>query len=125
MDRAQQHRERCSAPAEQPPGQGLDGLGRVDEQQRTMLRSLGATRWQTLRFLEAPAALPAALSGAKVAVAVGSIAAVFAEYATAVSVICCSPRSRGFKPIWRGLRSWCWQPCRSCAFPPSPDSRDT
>ncbi len=59
----------------------LDGLRRVDGQQRTMLRSLGATRWQTLRFLEAPAALPAALSGAKVAVAVGSIAAVFAEYA--------------------------------------------
>lgn len=59
----------------------LDGLRRVDQQQRTMLRSLGATRWQTLRFLEAPAALPAALSGAKVAVAVGSIAAVFAEYA--------------------------------------------
>lgn len=59
----------------------LDGLDRVDGQQRTMLRSLGATRWQMLRFLEAPAALPAALSGAKVAVAVGSIAAVFAEYA--------------------------------------------
>jgi ABC-type nitrate/sulfonate/bicarbonate transport system permease component len=59
----------------------LDGLSRVDGQQVTMLRSLGATRWQTLRFLEAPAALPAALSGAKVAVAVGSIAAVFAEYA--------------------------------------------
>ena len=59
----------------------LDGLSRVDHQQRTMLRSLGAGRWQTLRYLEAPAALPAALSGAKVAVAVGSIAAVFAEYA--------------------------------------------
>jgi len=59
----------------------LDGLRRVDDQQRTMLRSLGASRWQMLRFLEVPAALPAALSGAKVAVAVGSIAAVFAEYA--------------------------------------------
>lgn len=59
----------------------LDGLDRVDEQQRLMLRSLGATPRQLLRWLELPAALPAALSGAKVAVAVGSIAAVFAEYA--------------------------------------------
>ena len=36
---------------------------------------------QTLRWVEVPAALPAALSGAKIAVAIGGIAAVFAEYA--------------------------------------------
>jgi NitT/TauT family transport system permease protein/putative hydroxymethylpyrimidine transport system permease protein len=59
----------------------LDALGRVDPQQRTMLRSLGASANQQLRWLDLPSALPAALSGAKVAVAVGSIAAVFAEYA--------------------------------------------
>ena len=59
----------------------LDALGRVDPQQRTMLRTLGASPRQQLRWLELPSALPAAISGAKVAVAVGSIAAVFAEYA--------------------------------------------
>lgn len=59
----------------------LDGLDQVDADQDKLLRSLGASRWQRLRWLEIPAALPAALSGAKVAVAVGGIAAVFAEYA--------------------------------------------
>lgn len=58
----------------------LDGLDRVDADQRKLLRTLGASRWQMLRFAEAPSALPAALSGARVAVAVGAIAAVFAEY---------------------------------------------
>ncbi|HYF27068.1 MAG TPA: ABC transporter permease [Baekduia sp.] len=58
----------------------LDGLDRVDPEQRKLLRTLGASRWQTFRFAELPAALPAALSGARIAVAVGSIAAVFAEY---------------------------------------------
>ncbi|WP_205697272.1 ABC transporter permease [Conexibacter sp. SYSU D00693] len=59
----------------------LDGLARVDAEQRKLLRTLGASRWQTFRFAELPAALPAALSGARIAVAIGGIAAVFAEYA--------------------------------------------
>jgi len=59
----------------------LDGLAAVDPEQHKLLRSLGASRAQTFRWVEAPAALPAALSGAKIAVAVGGIAAVFAEYA--------------------------------------------
>jgi ABC-type nitrate/sulfonate/bicarbonate transport system permease component len=59
----------------------LDGLAAIDPDQHKLLRSLGASRWQTFRWVEAPAALPAALSGAKIAVAVGGIAAVFAEYA--------------------------------------------
>jgi putative hydroxymethylpyrimidine transport system permease protein len=59
----------------------LDGLASVDPDQHKLLRTLGASRWQTFRWAEAPAALPAALSGAKIAVAVGGIAAVFAEYA--------------------------------------------
>ena len=45
------------------------------------MRTLDATRWQAFRWAEAPAALPAALSGAKIAVAVAVIGAVFAEYA--------------------------------------------
>lgn len=59
----------------------LDGLASVDPDQDKLLRTLGASRAQRFRWLEAPAALPAALSGAKIAVAVGGIAAVFAEYA--------------------------------------------
>ncbi|HSD77250.1 MAG TPA: ABC transporter permease subunit [Solirubrobacteraceae bacterium] len=59
----------------------LDALAAVDPDQRKLLTTLDATRWQTFRWAEAPAALPAALSGAKIAVAVAVIGAVFAEYA--------------------------------------------
>jgi len=59
----------------------LDALGSVDADQGKLMRTLGASRWQAFRFTEAPAALPAAISGAKIAVAVAVIGAVFAEYA--------------------------------------------
>jgi NitT/TauT family transport system permease protein/putative hydroxymethylpyrimidine transport system permease protein len=59
----------------------LDALGAVDPDQLKLLRTLDASRWQAFRYAEAPAALPAALSGAKIAVAVAVIGAVFAEYA--------------------------------------------
>ncbi len=61
----------------------LDALERVDPEQKKLLRTLGASRWQTFRLAEAPAALPAALSGAKVAVAIAAIGAVLAETAGA------------------------------------------
>jgi len=57
----------------------LDGLRAVDPAHVKMLRTLGAGRWATLRRLELPAALPYLFSGAKVAVAVAVIGAVFAE----------------------------------------------
>jgi ABC-type nitrate/sulfonate/bicarbonate transport system permease component len=57
----------------------LDGLRAVAPAQVKMLRTLGAGRWATLRRLELPAALPYLLSGAKVAVAVAVIGAVFGE----------------------------------------------
>ena len=59
----------------------LDALGSVDPDQLKLMRTLDASRWQAFRWAEAPAALPAALSGAKIAVAVAVIGAVFAEYA--------------------------------------------
>ncbi len=59
----------------------LDALANVDPDQLKLLRTLDASRWQAFRWAEAPAALPAALSGAKIAVAVAVIGAVFAEYA--------------------------------------------
>ena len=61
----------------------LDALRRTDPDQLKLLRTLGASRWQVLRWVELPAALPAALSGAKIAVAVAVIGAVLAEDAGA------------------------------------------
>jgi putative hydroxymethylpyrimidine transport system permease protein len=58
----------------------LDGLRNVDPELLKLMRTLDASRWQTLRMVEAPAALPAALTGAKIAVTIAVIGAVFAEY---------------------------------------------
>jgi putative hydroxymethylpyrimidine transport system permease protein len=58
----------------------LDGLRSVDQAQIKMMRTLDAGRWQILRRVEAPSALPFAFSGAKIAVAVAVIGAVFGEW---------------------------------------------
>ena len=57
----------------------LDGLQGVDRDQVKMMRTLGASRIDLLRRLELPSALPFLFSGAKVAVAVAVIGAVFGE----------------------------------------------
>jgi ABC-type nitrate/sulfonate/bicarbonate transport system permease component len=57
----------------------LDALAAVDPDQIKLLRTLDATRWQIFRFAEAPTALPAAISGAKIALAVAVIGAYIAE----------------------------------------------
>ncbi len=59
----------------------LDGLRSVDPEAIKLMRTLDASRWQTFRRLEAPSALPFAFSGAKIAVAVAFIGAVFGEWA--------------------------------------------
>jgi len=59
----------------------LDGLRAVDGDLLKLMRTLDAPRGAVLRFVELPAAMPAALSGARIAVAVAVIGAVFAEYA--------------------------------------------
>ena len=59
----------------------LDGLAGVAPEQRKLLRTLGASRWQVLRHVEAPSALPGLFTGAKLAVAVAAIAEVLAEQA--------------------------------------------
>ncbi len=58
-----------------------DGLRDVDPDARKLLATLGAGRWRVLRLLEAPAALPQAFTGIKIAAAVAVIGAVFAEWA--------------------------------------------
>jgi ABC-type nitrate/sulfonate/bicarbonate transport system permease component len=59
----------------------LDGLHSVDPDLTKMMRTLDASRWQTFRRVEAPTALPYFFSGAKIAVAVAVIGAVFGEWA--------------------------------------------
>jgi putative hydroxymethylpyrimidine transport system permease protein len=61
----------------------VDALARVDPDQLKLLRTLDASRWQAFRFGELPAALPAAISGARIAVAVAVIGAYIAETSTA------------------------------------------
>jgi NitT/TauT family transport system permease protein/putative hydroxymethylpyrimidine transport system permease protein len=63
----------------------VDGLAAVDPDQLKLLRTLDASRWQAFRFAELPAALPAALSGARIALAVGVIGAFIAETTTATT----------------------------------------
>jgi len=58
-----------------------DGLRAVDPETIKMMRTLDASRRQLLWWVEAPTALPYALSGARVAVAFAPIAAVFGEWA--------------------------------------------
>lgn len=59
----------------------LDGLSGVDPDLRRLMRTLDASRLQALLRVEAPAALPALFSGARIAVAVAVIGAVLAEQA--------------------------------------------
>lgn len=59
----------------------LDGLRSFDPEATKMMRTLDASRRQILWRVEAPAALPFAFSGAKIAAAVTGIAAVFGEWA--------------------------------------------
>ncbi len=59
----------------------LDGLRSVDPDLMKMMRTLDASPWQTFRRVEAPTALPYFFSGAKIAVAVAVIGAVFGEWA--------------------------------------------
>ncbi len=63
----------------------VDALASVDPDQLKLMRTLDASRWQAFRLAELPAALPAALSGARVALAVGVIGAFIAEVATPAS----------------------------------------
>lgn len=59
----------------------LDGLRSADPEAVKMMCSLGASRWQRFRRVEAPAALPSLFTGIKIAVVFAPIGAVFAEWA--------------------------------------------
>ncbi len=57
----------------------VDGLRSTDREIIDLLRSLGADRWTRFRLAHFPSALPAVFTGAKVAVAISVIGAVFGE----------------------------------------------
>ncbi len=58
----------------------VDGLRGVDAELVDLVRSFGATRWQILRIVRIPAALPAFFSGLRVAAAVSVIGALIGEW---------------------------------------------
>ena len=59
----------------------LDGLRSADPLSIRMMRTIYAGGWQIFRRVEAPSAAPYVFSGAKIAVAVAVIGAVFGEWA--------------------------------------------
>jgi ABC-type nitrate/sulfonate/bicarbonate transport system permease component len=63
----------------------IDGLRSVAPEQLKLMRSLGASRLQTLWKVELPSALPSLFSGLKIAATVSVIGAVFGEAAGAES----------------------------------------
>ncbi|MFT6932983.1 MAG: NitT/TauT family transport system permease protein [Paracoccaceae bacterium] len=56
------------------------GLNSADHNLRDLFRIYGATRWQKLRFLQLPSALPYFLGGLRIAGGLSLIGAVVAEY---------------------------------------------
>ena len=104
----------------------VDGLAAVDPDQLKLLRTLDASRWQAFRFAELPAALPAAISGARIALAVGVIGAYIAESQTATAAPTpgwatrSTPTSRRCRPRARTPPRSCCSPSRSPASTPLP-----
>ncbi len=58
----------------------LVGIRSVDNDLRELMQSLNASRWQTFRMLEVPAAMPVLLGGLRVSVTLAVIGAVVGEF---------------------------------------------
>jgi len=56
------------------------GLRAVPQNLRDLMRSMRATRWQTLRYLEIPAAMPVFLGGLRIGATLSVIGAVVGEF---------------------------------------------
>jgi len=63
----------------------LDGLRAADPEAIKLMRTLEGSRGQIFRRVEAPGALPSTFSGAKIAIAIAPIGAVFGEWVGASS----------------------------------------
>ena len=62
-----------------------DALMRSDQELLDLLKSMGATRWQLLRLVRIPQALPAFFSGLQIAATYAILGAVFSEFAGGTS----------------------------------------
>ena len=58
----------------------VDGLASAEPELMKLLRSMRATRWQILRLVRLPGAMPAFFSGLRIAAAYSVIGAIFGEY---------------------------------------------
>jgi NitT/TauT family transport system permease protein len=56
------------------------GLRSVPDELRDLMRSLQATRWQVVKFLEIPASLPVFLGGLRIGATLAVIGAVVGEF---------------------------------------------
>ena len=63
----------------------VDGLRAADTDALALLRSMGASRWQTMRIVRVPAALPSLFSGTRIAAAWSVIGALVGEWVGASS----------------------------------------
>jgi ABC-type nitrate/sulfonate/bicarbonate transport system permease component len=58
----------------------LDGFASTDPEAMSLLRTMGASRWQIFRLVRFPGALPHLFTGLRIAATYAVIAAIFAEY---------------------------------------------
>jgi NitT/TauT family transport system permease protein len=58
----------------------ISGFQILDDRYLYLTRSMGATRWQTFRYLRFPAALPVIFSGIKTSATIAATAAIVAEF---------------------------------------------
>lgn len=58
----------------------MAGFSILDKQQLYLTRSMGATRWQTFRYLRLPSALPVVFAGLKTSATIAATAAIVAEF---------------------------------------------
>ena len=61
----------------------IQGLGAAEPRQLEMLHTLSASRWQTIRYVQIPAALPLLFAGCRIATPLAVLGAVTAEWAGA------------------------------------------
>lgn len=58
----------------------IDGLRRVDPETLDLFRTFRASRWQQLRLVSFPTALPSVFSGLRIAMALAVVAVIFGEW---------------------------------------------
>lgn len=63
----------------------LEGFAAADREAGSLLRSMGASRWQQFRYVRLPSALPRFFTALRIGITYAVVGAVFAEYVGATS----------------------------------------